>query len=276
MTVIGTMSEHRRNMRKSTKLKIICAVGIFALNLANAALPAISDAQAQAIGEKIWRNECAGTVSGLTSWNVGEDFPSLGICHAIWYRKGQQERFLETFPLLVAYLKNHGATLPEFLVKNPHNPWKTREEFLAAKDDTDMVELRNFLHATIGLQARFTAERLEQALPKILAAAPANSHATLTARFHAVAATPQGIYALVDYVNFKGEGTRESERYQGQGWGLLQVLQEMRDVPPGDAARQEFSRAAVSVLKRRIANSPPARGEQRWLAGWENRCATYR
>ena len=28
-----------------------------------------------------------GTISGLTSWNVGENFASLGIGHFIWYRK---------------------------------------------------------------------------------------------------------------------------------------------------------------------------------------------
>ncbi|MDR2463368.1 MAG: hypothetical protein LBD30_06275 [Verrucomicrobiales bacterium] len=264
-------------MKNSINLKILGAF-LCAIAGARAAplLPVISDQQAGEIGKQIWRNECGGTVSGLTSWNVGEDFPSLGICHAIWYRHGQREKFLESFPLLVAYLKQHGAELPDVLIKNRHNPWPTRGQFLAARDDPDMVALRNFLHDTIGLQGRFVAGRLEQALPKILAGAPADSHAALTMRFQSVAATPRGIYALVDYVNFKGEGVREEERYHGQGWGLLQVLQEMGDTPPGAPARQEFSRAAVSVLKRRIANSPPARGDQRWLAGWEKRCLTYR
>ena len=183
---------------------------------------------------------------------------------------------MESFPLLVDYLKQHGAQLPPVLQKNRYNPWPTREKFLAAKDEPDMVALRNFLHETIGLQGRFVAERSAQALPKILAAAPANEHTALTAKFRNVAATPQGIYALVDYVNFKGEGIRAEERYHGQGWGLLQVLQEMKPTEPGTPARQEFSRAAISVLQRRIANSPPERGEQRWLQGWQNRCLTYR
>jgi len=56
----------------------------------------------------------------------------------------------------------------------------------------------------------------------------------------------------------------------------VQVLEEMQGSSAGIAARQEFSRAAISVLKRRVANSPPARGEQRWLEGWQNRCLTYR
>jgi hypothetical protein len=87
-----------------------------------------------------------------------------------------------------------------------------------------------------------------------------------------VAATPNGVYALVDYVNFKGEGTNPRERYRGQGWGLLQVLQEMNDNSAGPAAA-EFSRAAKRVLARRIANAP--RREDQWRAGWFTRCDSY-
>ena len=76
-------------------------------------------------------------------------------------------------------------------------------------------------------------------------------------------------------MNFKGDGTLATERYNGQGWGLLQVLAHMRTVPAGAAAAAEFAAAAQRVLSRRIANSPPARGESRWQLGWHNRCATY-
>ena len=72
-----------------------------------------------------------------------------------------------------------------------------------------------------------------------------------------VATTSNGVYALIDYVNFKGEGTDPHERYHGQGWVLLWVLMEMRDVPAGQAAAREFARAAKRVLDRRIDNSPP-------------------
>jgi hypothetical protein len=239
-------------------------------------LPAISDVQAQEIGKRIWQNECGGTVGGLTSWNVGEEFPSLGIGHFIWYRKEAPQRFEESFPPMLAYLQSRGAKLPEVLVKNKSCPWPSREAFLAAQNSPDMVALRNFLRDTVPLQAAYMAQRFEQSLAKILDAAPASGRTALTARIRAVAATPQGIYALMDYVNFKGEGLRAEERYNGQGWGLLQVLEEMRDSASGIPARQEFSRAAIGVLKRRVANSPPARGEQRWMEGWQNRCLTYR
>jgi len=89
--------------------------------------------------------------------------------------------------------------------------------------------------------------------------------------FGRIAAQPNGVYALVDYVNFKGEGTLVTERYKGEGWGLLQVLETMGEGP----ALQEFSRAADKVLTRRVQNSPPERGEQRWLAGWRSRVRSY-
>jgi hypothetical protein len=77
---------------------------------------------------------------------------------------------------------------------------------------------------------------------------------------------------MIDYVNFKGEGINPKERYQGQGWGLLQVLMNMQD-PPTPA---HFADSAAETLRRRIANSPPERGEQRWMQGWMNRTDTYR
>ena len=84
---------------------------------------------------------------------------------------------------------------------------------------------------------------------------------------------PQAVYALVDYVNFKGEGTLPAERYQGQGWGLLQVLEAMADRPGAD--RAAFADAAAAVLTRRVALAPSERQEARWLDGWLKRVATY-
>jgi hypothetical protein len=76
----------------------------------------------------------------------------------------------------------------------------------------------------------------------------------------------------MDYVNFKGEGTSPTERYQGEGWGLLQVLAGMSDSGSPTVA---FSKSADRVLTRRVELSPSARGEKRWLPGWRNRLATY-
>ena len=138
-----------------------------------------------------------------------------------------------------------------------------------------MKELRKFLADTVDLQADFLVQRLKQALPKMLAGASSAERANVQRQFDRVASTSQGCYGLVDYVNFKGEGVLDSERYHGQGWGLLQVLQGMSGSEDGHAAAQEFAASAGKVLKQRVQNSPPERNESRWLAGWLQRVNTY-
>ncbi len=235
----------------------------------------LSSADAKRIGKKVWQNECAGTIAGLTSWNAGENFASLGIGHFIWYPKSARGPFEESFPDLVRYVSERGAKLPELLQRHHACPWNTRGEFLAAREGADMQALRRFLVDTIDLQAQFLVQRLEAALPKMLAAAPAADRADVRRQFERVASTGQGCYALVDYVNFKGEGVLDTERYQGQGWGLLQVLQSMNGSESGPAAARAFSQAARQVLTRRVKNSPSARNEARWLPGWVQRVQSY-
>jgi hypothetical protein len=231
----------------------------------------LSDSQAEKIGRRLWQNESGGTIAGLTAWNSGEDFASLGIGHFIWYPAGNRGRFEESFPLLLQYLISNGLKVPGWLRSADACPWPDRAQFLADQQSPRMKELRSFLAETVAFQAKFAALRLERALPKMLEAAPTEEREKIRKNFYRVAAEPDGLYALVDYVNFKGEGTLPSERYRGEGWGLLQVLEEMRAGP----ASVEFSRAADKVLTRRVANAPVERNEKRWLPGWRNRTRTY-
>jgi hypothetical protein len=123
----------------------------------------------------------------------------------------------------------------------------------------------------------YAAHRLESALPKMLEAAEPSERAALERRFDAVAAAPNGVYALVDYVNFKGEGVNPTERYAGNGWGLLQVLELMDDAAPGQRSVEAFEKGADAALTRRVANAPADRREreQGWLPGWRVRLKTY-
>jgi hypothetical protein len=237
----------------------------------------ISHSAAAQIGRRVWQNECAGSVAGLTSWNKGENFASLGIGHFIWYPQGERGPFEESFPKLVTFISRSGGKLPEFLLPGHDTacPWSSRTEFQQAQDTPKMKELRAFLVATIDLQAQFLVSRLQNSLPKMLAEAPQEQHDNVRRQFERVASTPAGCYALVDYVNFKGEGTLATERYRGQGWGLLQVLENMRGTEP-QSALDEFAASAKTVLRQRVANSPPARGESRWLSGWLARIDGYR
>ena len=245
---------------------LLC-IGICSLSAASAA----DNSALKEIGRRVWVNECAGSTQGLVSWNAGEKFPSLGIGHFIWFPAGCREPFDESFPQFIAYAARRGASIPAFF-RGPA-PWATRAAFLA--DHSGRADqMRRWLAAHVELQTQYLAERSRAALPRMMRASQRPD--TVRAWYEALARTPQGLYCLIDYVNFKGEGTKTTERYRGQGWGLLQVLEEMRGTPaPGPAAAAEFSRAAASVMQRRVRNSPPERGEKRWLPGWLNRCRTY-
>ncbi len=228
------------------------------------------------LGRKIWHNECRGTYSGLTSWNQGEEFASLGIGHFIWYPEGRKGPFQESFPALLEYLERHGAVLPDWLIVSVGSPWASRKEFLADFRSERMRDLRRILSQTMPLQARFIVARLEAALPRILAGLPVTEQARVRFQFYRMADQSAGVYALVDYVNFKGEGLKPQEHYGGESWGLLQVLQGMTGSVPGEAALDEFAASADLVLTRRVLNSPPERHEVRWLPGWRQRLRTYR
>lgn len=265
--------KHRNQQNRLTGLLIVLAS--FATGVPALIGITLSHNEAIKIGKKIWQNECNGTVAGLTSWNAGENFASLGIGHFIWYPKDQRGPFEESFPKLVSFMSIRGAKLPKVLGEDAETPcpWNSRSEFLRAQQTTEMKQLRQFLADTVDLQTDFLIARLEAALPKMLAEAAPSERTKVRQQFERLVATPRGCYALVDYVNFKGEGVLHTERYQGQGWGLLQVLEEM-PADRGDVLK-EFSRAAVVMLKRRVANSPPERDEARWLPGWLNRVHSY-
>lgn len=231
----------------------------------------LSSKEAAAVGRKVWQNECSGTVEGLTSWNTGENFASLGIGHFIWYPAGLNGPFKESFPALVDFLQAGGVRLPSWLTADLDCPWRSREEFRADFNGPRLTELRRLLADTVPQQTQFLIKRLDQSLGE-MAKAAATSREKVERQFARVAATPQGVYSLIDYVNFKGEGVLATERYKGEGWGLLQVLEQMK----GDGeAVADFSRSASEVLSRRVRNAPPERKEERWLPGWRNRVAAY-
>jgi hypothetical protein len=280
----GTLIDKRRPSRTEARWRSDRSYSSAALAFAAliALLPkplhatSLSHVDVLRIGKKIWQNECNGTIAGLTSWNAGEDFASLGIGHFIWYPKGRPGPFEESFPKFVSFISKRGVKLPALLLGTGEKPcpWNSRTEFLRAQHSTEMNQLRSFLVDTVDLQAEFLIARLESALPKMLAEAAPSDRANVQEQFERLTKTSQGCYALVDYVNFKGEGVLHTERYQGQGWGLLQVLEAMHGTSDTDAV-DEFARAAKAVLTQRVQNSPADRHESRWLSGWIRRVNSY-
>ena len=232
----------------------------------------ITEKEIDLIGKKIFINECAGKIENLTSWNVGTDFASLGIGHFIWYPSGKEKPFDEKFPDFLLFLEHRGMELPMWL-KDPAKrecPWKSRKEFMQNLQSPKMKSMRKLLTDTITLQAQFMVERLQTVLPKILEST-SNPH-PIKRHFLRVAKSPMGLYALTDYVNFKGEGILYSERYNEEGWGLLQVLELMVEGPNSNEPMHEFVTCAARVLTRRVENAPQ---ERSWLPGWKNRLQTY-
>lgn len=264
-------THHRLRCTLAAGLLFFCFAGT-----EQAAAPIqISKADALRIGKRIWQNECNGSIAGLTSWNAGEDFASLGIGHFIWYPQGMRGPFDESFPKFLEFAHEHNVMVPVSLNQATACPWKSRSEFVRAQGSVQMSELREFLAHTVDLQAQFLINRLQQSLAKMLDEAGAGERDNVQRQFTRIASTPHGCYALADYVNFKGEGVLHTERYHGEGWGLLQVLAQMHGTESGAAATREFANSAAAILRRRVQNSPPERHEARWLPGWLNRVHTY-
>ncbi len=242
----------------------------------------LTQKQSEIIAYKIWQNEGAGLRKYLIHWNKGEEFASVGIGHFIWFTKDQPMWFFEAFPALLEYISLRGTTLPSWLNTNTSCPWNSRKELMHAKKvkSKKYQQLENFLVKTMGLQAEFMAYRLNQALPKILKYAENTKDRKLIYKnFNNILynkkgnISTKGAYILVDYVNFKGDGTIETERYQGKGWGLFQVLKNMN--PKDTNPYRAFAKSAQMILDRLIMVSPAKRNLKRFRAGWFKRLETY-
>lgn len=225
------------------------------------------------IAQKVYQNECSGKPEKLIVWNAGENFPSLGIGHFIWYPQGVRGPFTESFPALLAFAAQYGIKPPAGLTPQSAAPWHNREQFLTRQQSPFTRALRQWLEHNREIQAAFLIYRFNRAVPRILKQAPPSQRTQIASRIEAMLALPQGAYALIDYVNFKGEGINSDERYHGEGWGLLQVLQNMQ---AHTSLPDAFADSAAAILTRRVQNAPPQRNEQRWLPGWLNRIESYR
>lgn len=241
-------------------------------------IASLSQSEIRTIGDKIFRNESGGDIDKLVHWNNGENFASMGIGHFTWYPSGRRNRYGNTFPGLLDHLQNNGVRLPLWVKRARHTgaPWRTKAELRRAKHSPQVREFQNLLYETRYLQANYIFERAKRAMPKLVKASPPRLRSHVAQNLNAVANTRGGWYALIDYVNFKGEGLNRKGGYRGQNWGLLQVLENMRPSQPGQMALNNFADSAIQVLERRVRNSNPKRNEARWLRGWTIRINSYR
>lgn len=267
-------SENQALIKMATYSPTACSLQVAAEWLHGKTEPfLISKEAAEAVGAKIWYNECRNRVDQLTFWSQYEPFPSLGIGHFIWPPENYQGIFSRgRFHSVIAFMEKHQVKVPPWLQKARFSPWNSRETFYDAFHTERMEEFRAFLVATIPYQALYMVERLNRAYKEVILEAPVELRQRVTNQFFNLIAAEGGVYVLVDYLNFKHEGTDPNERYLGQGWGLLQVLLEMSEELAPKAA---FAEAAHALLKRRVANAPNPEKEAKWLPGWSNRLKSY-
>lgn len=244
-------------------------------------LPLVSATAYHSIAARIFANETQSQTRFLTYWGAGEDFPSLGIGHFIWFPEGVDAPFDETFPSMVQYVKEHSAecsSLPNWLddLQAFDAPWQSKPAFDEAQESRQMTELRQWLVDTASEQAQFIVVSFVRRWNEL--DLPIDEKRALTALLQSLVQTSQGLSAAVDYYNFKGLGSNPRERYEGEGWGLVQVLTDVsRQADSAGAADlvERFSVAAANRLRLRVDNAPPERNESRWLEGWERRVADY-
>ena len=239
--------------------------------------PKLSQYELNIIAEKIYQNETSGNPKNLMFWSKNETFPSVGIGHFIWYPQGQPKVFDETFPSMIDYYVANKVQIPAWLhhARKTGAPWRDRATFERSRGDKAFQQLKTLLLNTKALQTQFFFDRLHASIPEIVKHVAPQYRKHIVNNYNALAASKGGWYPLIDYINFKGKGIKPTERYNNQGWGLLQVLKGMRPVKAGPFALMEFSRSAKVTLERRVRNSPPAKNESRWMKGWSKRTNGY-
>ncbi len=229
----------------------------------------------QWVAKHIEQNETGGHAKYLTYWSRNEPFPSFGIGHFIWIPKNVSVPFEQTFPQMVAFVSARRPA-PEWLQSlTPFEPpWPNRAAFDQAWSKPKLTELRQWLAATKSEQAEFIFQRLVAELDRLWPTLTPAQQQHLSYNVNQLTQTPQGVFAMIDYANFKGIGHNAKERYLGEGWGLVDVLLAMPETTEARAL-PDFVASAKARLQLRVKLSPLDKSEKRWLPGWEKRLNRY-
>ncbi|MBM3857702.1 MAG: hypothetical protein FJ390_07065 [Verrucomicrobia bacterium] len=241
----------------------------------------LTDDQLLEIGIKVWQNQCGiwdhpGKVThdmkqGITSWE--SDYALIGIGQCIWYPADETKNFQEDWPRVAQDLKDKGYPIEDWMLGAC--PWNNSKEFFSDFNGDQLKSLRKMLakKALITEQARCIATRLDESLDKITTAVDAETGITddekgvaknlIIKNFYQVATDhyPRGLYALMDYVHFKGEGVLPTETINGVGWGLRQALEQMN---PKTVAKKGAIVAFVDAAKAIYPDLDRAYGKERY------------
>jgi len=230
----------------------------------------VNQSQAHQIGSKIGVNEGVTSRISQVAWHQDDRYSTLGIARFIWYPPSESRESMSFNGLLTSL--SQSGTLPHWLMDVEDPPWHSKDAYMSVEHDVFKRQLGDFLQENIGEQTQYLILNIESTLPNIIKVIQ-NPFAKMHAyeNFYRIAMQDNGVYALLDYVVFQGDGLALNERYNNQGWGLLQVLENMSE--NSDNLLQGFMTSANYLLTRRIANAPS--NETKLLPAWQYRLRTY-
>ena len=165
-------------------------------------LPAINAGAYHTIAGRIFANETRAQTRYLTYWGAGEDFPSLGIGHFIWFPDGVDAPFDESFPTMVNYVRQHADgcySMPSWLdeLQPFAAPWQSKQQFDAQQQSVRMIELRQWLADTAPLQARYIVASFNARWNEL--ELPAVQKLPLTRLLQRLVQTSQGLFAVFSF-----------------------------------------------------------------------------
>ncbi len=262
-------------------LIIVLLVSLIAKPVFAASLPNyLTMKQLQQLAQKIELNETAAKEEFLTYWSENESFPSFGIGHFIWLPENSNKPFKETFPELVTFLSKKSDPPNWLITLSPFTlPWQNKQQFYQEFNNAELTLLRQWLGQTKHLQAEFIYIRFLEQLNLAKQSLPKKQLEMFKYKLNKIIAQPAGLFAIIDYANFKGLGNNTLEVYykngNAVGWGLIDVVLAMPEQKEGLSYLDDFIKSAKFVLTRRTQLAPKYQNEQRWLKGWYYRLDKY-
>lgn len=228
------------------------------------------------IASFIESSETNNNKSNLFFKGKNENFLSMGVGHFIWTNDNKYD---ETFPKFIDFFKtqNSGINVPKLLLeKDP--PLDKSGNVKKIKDFTEdqKTEITKFLFKTKDIQVLFILKRTEKSLFKIINTEKDEKiNKKLIENINKILQyadkNPEIIAMMIDYVNFKGDGTNENERTNsGKGWGLKQVILGMNF---DNDVKNEFIKSAKNVLQNRINEDKNIKKREN---GWMKRVDNYK
>jgi hypothetical protein len=252
--------------------------------------------------QRIWQRESHGNIAGLTAWNQGEDFASVGFNHSLWQRerKSTINYFAEFAHVqgLTNIPQELSAPLPDYL--NTQEKWQNALDDAATQTPSThagkkLHELQKFFlrDEVQDLQLDFILQDLQQFRRSLFTAVNKVTDEDRRARWQAQLSAIEANYdwlardessflAMFDYLSFKGNGFEEGNISIGLSsrnvtldthWGLLQVLARLDRKAFSQDPLKAFTQAGSLVLQERAERWQE---DKKWILGWTNRLSDYR